>query len=64
MNKDYQKFYHLLQDYINCQVVTKPIIIKGGHVIFYVRLISSDIMPVAVYKPTVNKNCYIIRNRR
>ena len=38
--------------YINCQVITKPIIINGGHIIFYVRDNFNDILPVAVYKPT------------
>jgi len=38
--------------FTNCQVVTKPKIIRGGHVIFYVKDSFNDIMPVAVYEPT------------
>jgi len=37
---------------INCQVITKPIIIQGGHIIFYVKDHFNDILPVAVYEPT------------
>lgn len=38
--------------HINCQVITKPKIINGGHVIFHVKDNFNDILPVAVYKPT------------
>jgi tRNA(Ile2)-agmatinylcytidine synthase len=37
---------------INCQVNTKPTIINGGHIIFYVKDDLNDILPVAVYEPT------------
>ena len=36
----------------NCQVITKPNIIQGGHIIFYVKDHFNDILPVAVYEPT------------
>jgi tRNA(Ile2)-agmatinylcytidine synthase len=38
--------------HINCQVITKPTIINGGHIIFYVKDDLNDILPVAVYEPT------------
>ncbi len=38
--------------HINCQLVTKPNIINGGHVIFYVKDDFNDVLPVAVYEPT------------
>jgi tRNA(Ile2)-agmatinylcytidine synthase len=37
---------------INCQVITKPNIINGGHIIFYVKDQFHDVLPVAVYEPT------------
>ena len=38
--------------HVNCQLITKPNVINGGHVIFYVKDESNDILPVAVYEPT------------
>ncbi len=38
--------------HINCQLITKPYVINGGHVIFYVKDNFNDILPVAVYEPT------------
>jgi tRNA(Ile2)-agmatinylcytidine synthase len=38
--------------HINCQVITKPTIINGGHIIFYVKDDLNDVLPVAVYEPT------------
>lgn len=38
--------------YIDCQVITKPYIINGGHVIFHVNDKYDTEIPVAVYKPT------------
>ncbi|MBA3749567.1 MAG: DUF1743 domain-containing protein [Nitrosopumilus sp.] len=38
--------------YINCQLITKPSIINGGHIIFYVKDNFNDVLPVAVYEPT------------
>jgi tRNA(Ile2)-agmatinylcytidine synthase len=38
--------------HINCQVITKPMTINGGHTIFYIKDNFKGIIPVAVYKPT------------
>ncbi|MGN6559380.1 MAG: TiaS agmantine-binding domain-containing protein [Candidatus Nitrosocosmicus sp.] len=38
--------------HINCQVITKPQVLNGGHVIFNVKDNFKDMIPVAVYKPT------------
>ncbi len=38
--------------HINCQLITKPNIINGGHIIFHVKDDFNDTLPVAVYEPT------------
>lgn len=38
--------------YIRCKVTKKPIIIRGGHVLFEVSGFSNKKYPVAVYEPT------------
>ena len=50
--------------HVNCQLITKPNVINGGHVIFYVKDESNDILPVAVYEPTgLTKDRSIVRYR-
>ncbi|MDW0143141.1 MAG: hypothetical protein QOK82_08530, partial [Nitrososphaeraceae archaeon] len=38
--------------YIRCKVTKKPIVIRGGHVLFEVSDFSNKKYPVAVYEPT------------
>ena len=37
---------------INCEVITTPRIINGGHIIFKIKDSSNHTLPVAVYQPT------------
>lgn len=52
LEKDILKILPFTSGYIKCQVVTKPITIRGGHIIFYVTDSSNNKLPVAVYEPT------------
>lgn len=50
--KKISKILPYMSGYIRCQVYTKPIVIRGGHVIFYISDYSSNKLPVAVFEPT------------
>lgn len=50
--KSVQEIMPFMSGVINCKVISTPLIIKGGHVIFKIKDKFNKVLPVAVYQPT------------
>jgi tRNA(Ile2)-agmatinylcytidine synthase len=47
-----QEIMPFMSGVINCKVISTPLTIKGGHVIFKIKDKFNKVLPVAVYQPT------------